>query len=61
METKVTTRLKSITYKKDKLDMLNDNIQIRVISFGWEEFETKWFKGARQIGCTSEINSRVDL
>ena len=28
--------------------MLKDNIQIRVIAFGWEEFETQWFKGGRQ-------------
>ena len=46
--TKVTTRLKALTYKKDKLYMLKDNIQIRVIAFGWEEFETQWFKDGRQ-------------
>ena len=28
--------------------MLKDNIQIRVIAFGWEEFETQWFKDGRQ-------------
>ena len=41
-------RLKALTYNKDKLDMLKDNIQIRVIAFGWEEFETQWFKDGRQ-------------
>ena len=46
--TKVTTRLKAINYKKDKLDMLKGNIQIRVIAFGWEEFENQWFKDGRQ-------------
>ena len=40
-ETKVTTHLKAITYKKDQLNMLKDNIKIRVIAFGWEEFETQ--------------------
>ena len=34
--TEVTMRLKSLTYKEDKLVMLKDNIQIRVITFGWE-------------------------
>ena len=33
--------LKAITYKKDKLDMLKVNIQIRVIAFAWEESKTK--------------------
>ena len=30
-----TTRLKALTYKKDKLDMLKDNIKTNVIVFGW--------------------------
>ena len=30
-ETDATTHLKALTYKKDKIDMLNDNIQTRVI------------------------------
>ena len=38
--TKFTTRLKALTFKKDKIDMLKDNLQIRVIAFGWEEFKT---------------------
>ena len=28
--------------------MLKDNIQIRFIAFGWEEFKTQWFKDGRQ-------------
>ena len=32
--TEVTTRLKALTYKKDKIDMLKDNIRIRVIVSG---------------------------
>ena len=32
--TKVTKRLKVLTFKQDDLDMLKDNIQIRVIAFG---------------------------
>ena len=43
--------LKAITYKKDKLDMLKVNIQIRVIEFVWEESKTKW----RKTGCQKSI------
>ena len=39
--TDVTMSLKAITFKKDKLDMLKVNIQIRVIAFAWEESKTK--------------------
>ena len=39
--TKVTTRLKALTYKKDNIDMLKNSIQIRVIVSGWEEFKTQ--------------------
>ena len=46
--TEVTKRLKALTFKKDKLDMLNDNIQIRVIEFGWEKLKTQWLKDGRQ-------------
>ena len=44
----VTTRLKDLTYNRDKIDILKDNIQIRVISFGWEELKTQWSKDGRQ-------------
>ena len=47
-ETEVTTRLNSLSYKKDNLDMLKHHIQICVIAFGWEEFKTQWSKYARQ-------------
>ena len=47
-ETKIPTRLKALTYKMDKIDMLKDNIQIRVIAFGWEEFKTLWSKDGGQ-------------
>ena len=46
--TEVTKRLKALAFKKDKLDMLKDNIQIRVIAFGWKEFKTQWLKDGRQ-------------
>ena len=49
--TEVTNHLKALTFKKDKLDMLKDNIQIRVIAFGWEEFKTQWSKD----GCQKSI------
>ena len=28
--------------------MLKDNIQIRIIAFGWEEFKNQWSKDGRQ-------------
>ena len=46
--TEVTKLFKALTFKKDKLDMLKDNIQIRVIAFGWEEFKTQWSKDGSQ-------------
>ena len=46
--TEVKKRLKALTFKKNKLDMLKNNIQIRVNSFGWEEFKTQWSKDGRQ-------------
>ena len=49
--TEVTTRLKDLTYKKDNLDTLKDNIKICVIAFGWEEFKTQWLKD----GCQKPI------
>ena len=32
----------------DKLDKIKDDIQIRVIAFGWVEFKTQWSKYRRQ-------------
>ena len=46
--TAVTTRLKDLTYNKDKLDMMKDNIQIRAIAFLGGEFKTQWSKDGRQ-------------
>ena len=40
--------MNNITYNKDKLDMMKDNIQIRAIAFCWEEFKTQWSKDGRQ-------------
>ena len=45
--TEVTKCLKALTFNKDKLDMLKDNIQIRFIAFGWEEFKAQWSKDGR--------------
>ena len=56
--TEVTKRLKDLSCKKDKLDMLKDNIQIRVIAFGWEEFNTQWSKDGSQ-KSTSELERRL--
>ena len=44
----VTAGLKSLKYKKDKLQALKDNIQIRYRGFGWEEWKTPWSHGGVQ-------------
>ena len=36
----VTRRLKFLRYKKEKLQMLKDNIQIRVLGMGWSQLKT---------------------
>ena len=41
----ITTGLKSLKYKKDKLQALKDNIQIRYRGFGWEEWKSQWSHG----------------
>ena len=46
--TEVTKSFKALTFKKENLDMLKDNIKIPVIAFGWEKFKTKWSKDGRQ-------------
>ena len=38
----VTSGLQGLKYKKDKLQALKDNIQIRYRGFGWEEWKTPW-------------------
>ena len=44
----VTNRLQLLKYKKDKMAMLTDNIEIRVVGFGWQEFRTEWSKDGKQ-------------
>lgn len=44
----ITTGLKSLKYKKDKLQALKDNIQIRYRGFGWENWKTQWSHGGVQ-------------
>ena len=41
----VASCLKSLKYKKDKLQALKDNIQIRYKGFGWENWHTHWSSG----------------
>ena len=41
----VTTGLKVLKYKKDKLQALKDNIQIRYKGFGWDDWKTQWSHG----------------
>ena len=40
----VTNGLKNLNTKKDKYDSLKENIQIRVIGFGWTKFKQAWSK-----------------
>ena len=44
----VTTGLKNLKYKKDKLQALKDNIQIRYKGFGWENWKRHWSHGGIQ-------------
>lgn len=44
----VNNRLKTLQYKKDMLEMLKDNIRIRVIGFGWTQFKCQWSKNGIQ-------------
>ena len=41
----VSGALAKLKYKKDKLQTLKDNIQIRYKGFGWLDWETKWSRG----------------
>jgi len=41
----VASCLKSLKYKKDKLQALKDNIQICYKGFGWENWHTHWSSG----------------
>ena len=50
----VTEVLKNPKYKKDKLGVLRDNIQIRYLGLGWYKCKTQWSK----VGVTLSI---VDL
>ena len=43
----VTTGLKGLKYKKDKLQALKDNIQIRYRGFGGEDWQTNWSLGGK--------------
>ena len=45
----VNSCLKNLNYKKDKLQALKDNIQIRYKGFGWEEWKTNWSSGGVQL------------
>ena len=38
----VTNGLKKLKYKKDKLQALKDNIQMRFKGFGWDDWKTAW-------------------
>ena len=40
----VTNGLKHLKTKKDKYEALKENIQIRVIGFGWKQFKQAWSK-----------------
>lgn len=42
--TNVRRHLSFLQYKKDKLQMLKDNIQRRVLVMGWTQFKTQYSK-----------------
>ena len=43
----VRNRVKNLQYKKDKFAALKDNIQIRFMGFGWEDWHTTWSKNGK--------------
>ena len=45
----IVNGLKNLKYKKDKLQALKDNIQIRYKGFGWDEWKTHWSHGEIQL------------
>ena len=45
----VTSGLKKLKYKKDKLQALKDHIQIRYRGFGWDEWKTYWSHASKSL------------
>ena len=52
----VTDGLKNIKYKKYKLGVLKDNIQIRYLGLGWDEYKTQWSKGGVTLSIAELTN-----
>ena len=53
--------LKNLKYKKDKLQALKDNIQIRYKGFGWEDWKTNWSGGGVQLSIPELTKVLKDL
>ena len=53
--------LKNLKYKKDKLQALKDNIQIRYKGFEWEDWQTNWSGGGVQLSIPGLTKVLKDL
>ena len=57
----VTSGLKNLKWKKDKLQALKDNIQIRYRGFGWDDWQTYWSHGGVQLSIPELTKVLKDL
>ena len=57
----VTSVLKNLNYKKDKLQALKDNIQIRYRGFGWDEWKTRWSHASKSLSVPELTKVLKDL
>jgi len=53
--------LKNLKYKKDKLQALKDNIQIRYKGFEWEDWQTNWSGEGVQLSIPELMKVLKDL
>lgn len=57
----VTSGLKNLKYKKDKIQALKDNIQIRYRGFGWDEWKTHWSHASKSLSVSELTKVLKDL
>jgi len=57
----VTSGLKNLKYKKDKIQALKDNIQIRCRGFGWDEWKTHWSHASKSLSVSELTKVLKDL
>ena len=57
----IVNGLKNLKHKKDKLQALKDNIQIRYKGFGWDEWKTHWSHGGISLSIPELTRRLKDL